>query len=172
MMKKLLLSTFWISTSLWVGGLVILSFLVAPVLFKSLGSRSQAGQAFGAILRAFSWVELPCAIVALLSAAGLLWQSEARLWTQWAQIGVLLLMTVLAGFHDGYVLPAAHELRRSITHFDAEPATTEEKAARERFERLHRLSVSIYGVNIVLGLILVAGSAMLPEFACKARSGG
>jgi uncharacterized membrane protein len=171
-MKKLVVSSFWVSLAVWVGGTVILSFLVAPVLFKTLGSRHLAGQAFGAILKAFSWVEWGCALLACACAAWLLFRSTPRTWIQWAHAGVLLVMTGLAIVHGAFILPAAHEIRRQITAFDAPPAHPEEKEFRERFELLHRISVSIYGVNILLGLVLLLASPHVPEFACKTRAGG
>jgi len=157
LIKKLVLILYWISVSVWEGGLVVLSILVAPALFKTLESRAQAGQAFGAILRSFAWIELGCALAACASAGWLVYSAENRRWIHWAQIGVLIAMALLAAIHDLSVLPSMAQIRQTDLR---------------RFEQLHRLSVSMVGANILLGLVLVAGSALVPEFACKTRAGG
>ena len=131
--------------TLIVGGLSVLAFIVAPMLFRSLPSREAAGSTFGRIFTAFGGVELTAAIA--VCSCAVYWAYEApgpratlRLW----MAGALLLVSIL---HHLWVFPVGRRM-------------AEQPEARDRFKRVHRLSVSLAMATLLLGLALVVQAAV------------
>ncbi len=143
-MQRLWVILFWHSLSIWVGGMIILSAVVAPALFSTLPTRALAGESFGAILRAFSCVQLACGLLCAGSLAGLVWKGPKPLLIR-IQMALIGLMLSLALAHDLYVLPEAHANRENP----------------EKFAVLHRISVFLFGANILLGLSAISVSSVV-----------
>lgn len=129
-----------ISLTLIVGGLVVLCFIVAPTLFRTLPSREAAGATFGRIFTAYGAVELTAAIAACSCAV--YWAYEApgrpatvRLWLA----GTLLVASIAQHL---WIFPVGRRL-------------AEMPEARDRFKRVHRLSTLLAMVTLGLGLALV-----------------
>ncbi len=140
---------------LWVGGLAALSLAVAPIVFRTAGSRHLAGTIFGSVLRTFGWIELGLAAAA--AACFALSHPSGR--TDWARGGMLAIMLCLLAAYSFGTNPAIAELRPQCGSFDREPASDAERAARSRFDRLHAWSVRLVAANILVGLALLAASA-------------
>ena len=157
-MKSLAQVLYFLGLSIWVGGLATLALLVAPVVFHKAPSRAVAGEIFGAALRAFSYVEIVCAIfvagggMAVALATRPIGGSEpAKL----IMIGVLVLVFCVYTF---YLHPTIAKVREQCGDFDRDPETDEQRTARERFGGLHRWSERLVGANIFLGLALLVFS--------------
>jgi uncharacterized membrane protein len=141
-----------VALALWVGGLVALAAVAAPVIFKTAGSRHVAGTVFGGILRTFAWLEIALAVVSLAGFA--LSRPAGRLdWIRGACLAAMIVL--LAGYAFG-VNPALAAVRPQCGSFDRYPVTDSERAARERFNGLHRWSERLVGANILVGLALLA----------------
>jgi hypothetical protein len=125
--------------TLWVGGLWVIGFFVAPTLFATLPSTALAGDVAAALFTGLSRIGLVCgAVLLVLGVLQRTWQ--VRRWQMLTIIGMLLL--VVAG---EYVLaPMIGDLRAAG------------QVAADRFGQLHWLATALFGINCLLGLVLVA----------------
>jgi hypothetical protein len=139
---------FWLGISLWVGGLAALA-VSAPVIFKLAPNRETAGLIFGGVLRSFSRVEIGCAAVAFAGLT-LSWQRPMAT-VELVRAGLLVVMILLLIALQVWIVPAMEHLR---------PDMAGSEAARTRFQSLHRVSESLYKVNLLAGLALIVLSAV------------
>jgi len=149
---RIAVPVYFVSLSVWVGGMAILALLVAPLAFQELPSRAQAGAYFGRVLAVFSWVEGICAAVCLLSA--ILVQFRNRPLEKWAKVQLISLglMIVIAATHDLHVAPQARAIRAQAGGvMESAPATEQ-----ARFASFHRASEILFGLNLLLGIVLAA----------------
>ena len=143
---------------LWVGGMATLAFIVAPSVFRT-ASRPLAGTIFGSILRSFGVLEIAFALIALMAVVVLHAAGNIRPKTGILRLGVLLLMLFLVCGSQFYIAPAIDRERAAVPNFDSTPAGV---PARARFDALHRWSVRMAGLTLMLGaglLIVSAGSS-------------
>ena len=137
--------------SVWLGGIAVLSSLVAPTLFAKLPSRAQAGELFGHILTRFYVLEIALGFL-LLTLAMLRWKyCSAPMSSTIARIVVIVLMigaSLAAQFH---VRPQLKELREKIGNFEEARADNPD---RMLFGKLHRQSVMLMAFNL-LGTVLL-----------------
>jgi uncharacterized membrane protein len=150
--RLLWIPAYFVALSIWVGGMVVLAFLAAPLAFRELPTRAQAGAFFGRLLGGFSWIELGCAAVCLAAALAChLARPAISGWAK-AQIAVLAGMVVVAGFHDLFVIPMARSIRAEAGgEIESAP-----EALRVKFARFHRVSEALFGLNLLMGIALVA----------------
>lgn len=132
--------------TVWVGGLLAIGYLVAPVLFARLADRTLAGELAGALFGAIAWVGMVCAcylLIYLLALKG--WRAFRSLvfWLVLAMLGL-----TLAG-HFG-IQPILAQLKA-----DALPRQVMESAMRDRFATWHGISSALYLVQSLLGVALV-----------------
>lgn len=130
----------------WIGGMLAVGYLVAPVLFAELSDRMLAGNLAG---RMFTWM----AYVGLGSGAYVLlfllfrngWTAfkSATLWL------TLLVMGCVAAGHFG-IQPIMQHLKDA-----ALPAEVMQSVFRDRFATWHGVSSVLYLVQSVLGVILL-----------------
>ncbi len=159
-MSRALHATFTVALSLWIGGLVALTVVAAPVIFRVSGSRQTAGAIFGSLLRTFGWIELALAVVAATALLAQLMLTASVSTSDWIRVGGLALMIVFLLMSSFGISPAMHELRPNCGSFDAVPATSEESEARARFNELHRWSERVVGATMLLGLIVLTLTAI------------
>ena len=135
----------------WVGSVLFFSFGVAPVIFRVLGA--EAGGRFVRALfpRYYTWgatcgaVALPaivCAPMAYPELRGPLVGIQALL---------VLIATLVMLYCGNALTPAINAARDSG------------EAGRQRFDRLHRRSVQLNGLVLVIGLGLLILFALRPE---------
>ena len=151
-----------VALGIWVGGMVTLGALVAPVAFATVetgrieGGRALVGVLFGAFLHRFQWVALAAAAAVFASLAG-----RRLIGPRPVHFGarVVLLATMLAAtLYSGFVLTGQVErIQRevgvpSLTLPDGDPV-------RAEFNRLHGLSIALMGFNVVGGLVLLGWEA-------------
>ena len=139
---------FWLGISLWVGGMAALA-VAAPVIFKQAPNRETAGLIFGGVLRSFSRVEIGCAAVAFAGLT-LSWQRPMPT-VELVRAGLLGFMILLLIALQVWIVPTMEHLRPDIAGSEA---------ARGRFQSLHRVSETLYKVNLLTGLALIVVSAM------------
>jgi uncharacterized membrane protein len=131
----------------WVGGIVFLSFVVAPGAFGILGNRDQAGMMVGYSLGRLHWIGMVLGLIYLVAYA-----VDAR------SIGALarpvalavILMVGLTFFSQQFVTGRMAGLRREMVSVDA---TARENPLRAEFDRLHVWSVRIESAVLLIGLV-------------------
>lgn len=128
--------------TLWVGGMWAIGYLAAPTLFAVLEDRSLAGTLAGKMFTGMSVIGLLCGSLLL---AGLLLRNGGRAWRQW-RVWVVLVMLAVVVTGQFVLQPAMAELRAA--------GLSGENAAR--FGMLHGVSSTLFLLNSLLGLALVA----------------
>lgn len=130
--------------TLWVGGLWVAGYVVAPSLFTSLDDRLLAGQLAGQVFRLMSYIGLLAGSVllaSLLLRVGSAWLREWRFW-------VLVTMLALVSIGAFVIQPMMVELKAGGIIPGSEQAAA--------FGRMHGISSILFMVTSLLGLSLVA----------------
>ncbi len=133
--------------ALWVGGIVIYTFLVTPVLFKAFSRDSASAIVDKLFPLYFPYILI---IVCLAAAAFLLSgrKRHARPTFVLVSLGLAVLITLFVNFG---LYPAARKVKQEISSFEKPPA---DSPARKRFRTLH-------GMSMILNLILLADGIVL-----------
>ena len=125
--------------ALWIGGLWVIGFVVAPTLFGKIPDTGVAGTVAGSLFTSISRIGLLCGSGLLILA----WLQGVCARRRW-EIAIIVLMFVLILIGEYVLAPMIGELR------------TAGEVGSERFGQLHGLATVVYGVNCLLGLVLVA----------------
>jgi hypothetical protein len=125
--------------TLWIGGLWVIGFVVAPTLFATLPETSMAGTVAGVLFTSISRIGLLCGSALLLLA----WLQKAC-GERRRELLVIGLMFVLILIGEFVLAPIMGDLRAAG------------QTGSERFGQLHGLATAVYGINCLLGLVLVA----------------
>jgi hypothetical protein len=142
-MERFLSGVERVSLALWVGGMWVAGYLVAPSLFATLTDRHLAGELAGNIFRLMSYAGLVCGALLLVIALNFARSEWVKTWRIWTLASMLVLVAVGAFV----VQPQMVALKAAGIH----PGT--EQAAQ--FGRLHGISSVLYLINSLLGLALV-----------------
>lgn len=134
------------AVTLWVGGMWVVGFVVAPLLFAKLGDRALAGMMAGRLFAAMAWIGIACAAYLILYRCARFRLGCLKQGFFWVLL--LMLALVLAG-HFG-VQPVMEALRAQ-----ALPAQVMESVLRDRFMTWHGVSSALYVLQSLLGLVLV-----------------
>ena len=130
----------------WVGGLLAIGYLAAPVLFASLNDRTLAGEVAGKLFALIGWVGLVAGSYLSLFLIGR-WRAavfkRAVFWL------VLLMLGMTAAQLFG-IQPLMAQLK-----LDALPREVMESVLRDRFATWHGVASILYLVESLLGLWLV-----------------
>ncbi|UCV27474.1 DUF4149 domain-containing protein [Ferribacterium limneticum] len=148
-MRKLAEALYLAVIALWVGGLWAIGYLVAPVLFSSLGDRQLAGMVAGKLFALIGWVGLGIAaylVIFLITRWGGQVFKRAVFWL------VILMATMVAASQFG-IQPLMAQLK-----VDALPREVMESVLRDRFAAWHGISSILYLMQSLLGLWLVVWS--------------
>ncbi len=156
-MRSVLEFVYLAALAVWLGSLVFFSFIVAPALFRTLPPAA-AGDAVAAIFPLYAHLGVACGALAAVSAIGLARARREEGVGGWRLVAVVLaLMIVLTIYGGNVVAPRAAELRAAM---NARHLTTEETAARRgAFMAVHRRSVVVNGLVLLLAAGLLAASA-------------
>lgn len=128
--------------TLWVGGIWIIGYVVAPTLFKMLEDQSVAGGIAGQLFYVLNYIGLVCG--GLLIAGQYMRNGQANFKN--VLFWVLVAMVVI-------VLISAFVLQPMMSELKAQGLT---EATKTQFGRLHFFSAMLHMAISVLGLILVA----------------
>jgi len=145
-MRKLASALYSIAVAAWVGGLLAIGFIAAPVLFTQLADRSVAGNLAGAMFTVTAWVGLGCGAYLILFVLFVKGWRALQSGVFWI---VLLMLALTAAGHFG-VQPILAQLKA-----DALPRQVMESALRDRFSTWHGVSSALYLVQTLLGIWLV-----------------
>jgi hypothetical protein len=142
----------FLSLTVWVGGIVFLSFVEAPTAFSVLPSRHMAGTLVGHSLSILHWMGLSSGVVFLgcsMLLSSLSTGSAQPLTARHIFVLAMLLLTVVSQFG---VTPRMTALRAQFGDIDTVPASD---PGRVQFDSLHVWSVRLEVVVLVMGLAVV-----------------
>lgn len=132
---------------LWVGGTLVIGYLVTPVLFAQLGDRRLAGELAGILFQRLGWLGLGCAALILgglvLRRAGPFWRAPLL----WA----VLVMLVCAAANLFFIQPTIADLKAA-----GWPKPEFSGTAGDLFARWHAVSAVVYLAQSFAGLTAVA----------------
>lgn len=141
-----------LSLALWLGSIVFFSFVVAPAVFRSL-PRAEAGRVLGSIFPIYYGMGYACG-GALLASALLLFRTTRPRAASWGAAAVLAAFMLGATLYAGLVVqPRVRALRSVLDETRGAPA------AKEEFDRQHRLAVQLNVAVLCGGLIISALTA-------------
>lgn len=144
-------SIYLIAMTAWVGSILFFSFVVAPVIFTVLGAESGGKFVRALFPRYYLWGAISGAVALPSAVAVPLAFPELRGPWVGAQALVILAATLIMLYAGNSLTPAINAAR------DAGPA------GQHLFNRLHRRSVRLNGVVMVLGIGLLIAFAGRPR---------
>lgn len=145
-MGKFASALYGIAVAAWVGGLLAIGFIAAPVLFTQLADRTVAGNLAGGMFWIMAWVGFACGgylILFVMFVKGWRALQSGVFWI------ILLMLALTAAGYFG-VQPILEQLKA-----DALPRRVMESALRDRFATWHGVSSALYMLNCLLGIALV-----------------
>ena len=145
-MRRLSEALYFVAITLWVGGMWAIGYMVAPVLFSSLGDRQLAGMVAGKLFSLIGWVGLGSAAYLLIFLVARCRGQAFRRAVFW----LVLLMALLAAASQFGIQPLLAQLKAN-----ALPREVMESVLRDRFAAWHGISSILYLVQSLLGLWLV-----------------
>jgi len=147
-----------LSLVVWLGGLIFLAFVEAPIVFSPglLPTRQMAGSIVGRSLDLLHYVAIVSGIVFLI--ASMLYSRRATgnarpLAAQHLLIVLMLLLTVISQFA---VSPKMHAIRAEVGVIDNVP---QNDPLRREFNRLHVWSEKFEEAVLLLGLVALFTTA-------------
>lgn len=145
-MSRAAIAIYRLSIALWVGGMLVTGFVVAPVLFRQIADRTLAGNLAGELFSVMAWVGVGCGVylMAFLTAQ----RRRSVLQSSLFWIVLIMLIGVLAGKFG--VQPVLAQLKH-----DAWPLPVMESPLRDHFAIWHQISSGLFLLQSVLGLLLV-----------------
>ncbi len=146
-----------LALAVWLGGMLVLGGIAAPVAFAVLEAsdpaigRSLAGTVFGEMLRRFHLVTYACGITMILSLSTrtLLGPRPLRFWVRLAVIGTMLVLSLYSGL---WLTSQIDRLQHDIGALASTLADDDPR--RARFGFLHGLSTTLMGLNMAGALVL------------------
>lgn len=135
-----------VAVTLWVGGLWAIGLLAAPLLFHTLGDRSEAGRVAGQLFTALSYVGWGCGAYLLLFRLA---RDGGQAFGQ-LLFWVVLVMLALAAAGQFGVQPILAGLREQ-----ALPTEVMHSLLRNRFAAWHGVASGLYVIECLFGVALV-----------------
>ncbi|MDE2586560.1 MAG: DUF4149 domain-containing protein [Betaproteobacteria bacterium] len=138
-----------LSLTLWVGGLWIVGYLVAPVLFASLPTRLLAGEVAGQLFGWMGWIGVGCGVYLLAYHYSRQPQQTLRSW-RFVALCLMLLLSVAQLF---WLQPVIAQIKAELGPLVA----SGDRGGRFAF--WHGVSALTYLLQSLLGAALVAVNA-------------
>jgi MFS family permease len=135
-----------IAVTLWVGGMWVAGFVVAPLLFARLSDRALAGMLAGRLFAIIAFIGIACAAYLLIYRLVRFGAAGFRQGFFWAVL--LMLLLILVG--EFGVQPILESLKTR-----ALPKEVMASVFRERFDTWHGVASGLYVIESLLGIALV-----------------
>jgi hypothetical protein len=148
--------------AIWVGGLAFFGFL-AYIAFSTLPDPQQAGAVVRASLIMLHRIGLAAGLIYLLFTLALLATQRDSHPVRAAELALVIAMLVLTAYSQFSVIPQMETDRLTLAaqfpnqDVDRAPETD---PRRQRFDRLHKLSVKLEGAILIEGLLLLTMSTI------------
>lgn len=138
-----------LSLIVWLGGLMFLSFVLAPTAFAVIPTRHMAGTVVGRSLGILHWMGIISGLVFLIAslAYSRLTMGTPHLFA--ARNVLIVLMLVLTLISQFGIMPRMIALRNSVVLIDSVPLNHPD---RMEFDALHVWSERVEGGVLLLGL--------------------
>ena len=146
-MRKFGEAFYFVALCGWIGGLWVIGYVVAPVLFSSLSDRQLAGVVAGKLFALIGWIGLVCGLYLLGFLLARRGGRALATPTFWAVL-IMLGLTAVSQFG---IQPLMVQLKA-----DALPKDVMESVLRDRFVTWHGISSILYLIQSLCGLGLVA----------------
>jgi len=135
-----------------VGGGLVLGTAAAPAIFRTAGSRSEAGTIFGAVLGRYDQLAVVVAVGLVVTSVLKYTAFEdlsagPRLYARWLALALLVAAVLFTSVWAG---PVARAIRARTPGFDELP---EGHPARREFAQLHRSASRAMRAGVLVGLI-------------------
>ena len=130
--------------TLWVGGMWITGYMVAPTLFAVLEDRALAGMLAGKMFTSMSYIALLCGGLLLF---GQLMRAMPQRFRQW-RVGLLMVMLLIVVVGEFVLQPMMADLKAT--------GLMEGSDAARQFGMLHGVASVLFMINSLAGLALVA----------------
>lgn len=138
-----------LSLAVWVGGSVLVA-MAAPVVFRTVTSRDQAGAVFGEILRRFEAVKQLLSLVLVIGVFVEL-ERAGRLEGSAVVSGIAIFLAVATNVYLAMVLrPRMNYFRMKVGSFDAAGS---DDPWRRKFDGLHRRSTRIFSLGALAAAV-------------------
>jgi Domain of unknown function (DUF4149) len=141
-----------LAVSLWVGGIALFTFVVAPILFRTQG-RDAAGKLVGTIFPTYFRYGMVLVGIALL--ARMVSGEAVHGARQWIGTAIIVSALLLTGYQAYGLIPRMERVKQSVQSFET---TLPEDPARKEFSRLHGISMVVNLVVLLEGAALIAAS--------------
>ena len=128
--------------TLWIGSMLTVGFLVAPVLFNTLDNRALAGLLAGDMFTNVSYIGLGIGPVLLIRQFVVHGLPSRQHWLS----TILIIMLVIICIGEFVLQPQMAALK--LAGLEGE--------VMKQFERLHGIASVLYVINSILGVVLVA----------------
>ncbi|MEK7835876.1 MAG: DUF4149 domain-containing protein [Pseudomonadota bacterium] len=145
-MKSLAEALYAVALTLWIGGLWVIGYLVAPTLFYTLADRALAGSLAGKLFTLIAYVGIGSAIYVMLFRVTRFGGACFKQGIFWI-VMVMLLLTLAAEF-------GVQPILAGLKH-QALPKEVVESVFRDRFAAWHGVASVLYVIQSVLGVLLV-----------------
>jgi len=140
-----------LSLIVWLGGLIFLSFVLAPTAFAVIPTRHMAGTVVGRSLGILHWMGIISGLVFLIASLAysrLTTGSSRPLAARNVLIVLMLVLTLISQFG---IMPRMIALRNSMVLIDSVPLND---PARMEFDGLHVWSVRVESGVLLLALVV------------------
>ncbi len=147
---SILVSLELIGLGLWIGGMLTIGALVAPIVFNRVTPVELSGEVMSLVFRRFNGgLVYGCIVLVVIGYLGKLALNPARPRSRWIEGGLIALM-VAAGIYIGAVLgPRLQELRQfRLSDPSNGPAVVQ-------FDKAHKASERLFTINLLLGLAVL-----------------
>ena len=135
-----------VAVTLWVGGMWVVGFVVAPLLFSRLSDRVLAGTLAGRLFAIIAFIGIACAAYLLIYRLMRFGAAGFRQGFFW----IVLLMLVLILVGEFGVQPILESLKAQ-----ALPKEVMASVFRKRFDTWHGVASGLYVIESLLGIALV-----------------
>ena len=145
-MKKYFESVAILMTSIWVGGMWAVGYMVAPVVFQTVRDKALAGMLAGKLFTAMAYTGIVCAAYLMI----FLYKTRGKVVLQQPLFLITLVMLLL-------VLLGHFGLQPLLAHFKVQalPQYVMESAYAGRFRFWHGAASILYLVQSLLGVVLL-----------------
>ena len=141
-------SVYLIALTAWVGSILFFSFGVAPIIFKVLGAESGGKFVRALFPRYYLWGVICCAVALPSLICGTLSFPELRGPMVGVQAGLIIACLLIMLYCGNTLTPAINAARDGGT------------STSQRFDRLHKRSVTLNVVVLLIGLGLLVAFAL------------
>lgn len=144
---------FHLGLAVLVGGSLVLGSAAAPAIFRTVGSRAQAGTVFGEVLSRFDGLAIASLLIVIattvLRAVSFEPDPDLRIVLRWVFLALLGTSVLYASAYAG---PVARSIRRQTPGFDDLPAG---HVARREFATLHTRSRRAMTATALFGVVVL-----------------